>query len=52
MKPPFRQETNFFRSNIGALWPHEYFEGRFLFREILHPTCAIFKTTSSSTVVE
>ena len=25
MKAPFRPETNFYHSNMGALWPHKYF---------------------------
>ena len=53
MKAPLQQETNFSRSIAGALWRRKiFFEGRFLFREILHPTCAIFETTNSLTVVE
>ena len=52
MKVHFRPETNFFCSNASTLWPHIYFvEGLFQFREILHPTCANFKTTSSSIII-
>ena len=49
MKVPFRPETC---SNTGALGRINIFEGRFLFREILHLARAIFKTASPSTVVE
>ena len=53
MKVPLLQLTNFSRSVAGTLWHHKYFfEGRFLFREILHQTRATFETTSFSTVAE
>ena len=52
MKVPLRHETNFSCSNRSALWQHEYFEERFLFREILHLARGTIKSTSFSTVDE
>ena len=49
MKVPFRRVTALTQAPFGQ---EIVFEGRFLFREILHPTYATFQTTSSLNVVE
>ena len=52
MKAPLQQETNFSHSIAGALWQQIFFEGRVLFREILHLTFVTFETPSSSSVAK
>ena len=52
MKAPLQQETNFSHSIAGGLWQQIFFEGRVLFREILHLTFVTFETPSSSSVAK